>query len=280
MARTYQQGRQKKTTNKSDSKHGGGNSSAGKGWGSKGRYMQRGNTKPVTPSAAAEEDATVVKPSGSKPLTKKLSSTTMNLRFMQRGNAAAAKDDGGSGAEGSHPSAHPDRWVLPVTSTASGWGPAISTDGNGASAAGVGVSVGAGRRTVEVISRFSAFESIMETRRSFQNFNPEIEKEAKAEQKAKAKAEEKQYKVHLEQLRKDNEEDVAGSEMMKYFGGNVANAAAEKKRRSVKRKAAKETAREAKAAATATEEEAGTAAAPSAPATDDTSDHSKKAKSE
>ena len=53
----------------------------------------------------------------------------------------------------------------------------------------------------------------MYTVRRFQNFNPEIEKEAKAEQKAKAKAEEKQYKVHLEQLRKDNEEDVASSKL-------------------------------------------------------------------
>lgn len=77
----------------------------------------------------------------------------------------------------------------------------------------------------------------------YQNQNPAIEKEARKEEKVKLKSEIQAYKRHLESLRKEKEEDVASSDMAKFFGGN---AAAEQKNRSLKRKAAKEAARLAK----------------------------------
>lgn len=77
----------------------------------------------------------------------------------------------------------------------------------------------------------------------------------------KLKAEIKQYKVHLDNLRRDKEEDVAGSEMAKYFGDNVASAAAKKARKSIKRKAAEEAARVGAGAAGAGEQTSGEAAA-------------------
>lgn len=69
--------------------------------------------------------------------------------------------------------------------------------------------------------------------------------------------------MHLEQLRVEKEEDIAGSDMSNYFGDNVANAAAEMKRRSAKRKAAKAQ---------------GAGVSSSTVTTDDASEDSKKAK--
>lgn len=136
------------------------------------RFKRGGDAKASAPSAAAGEEVPARKLSSSK-----LSTTTRNLRFMQRGNV---KDSGG--AEDSNLASHPDRWVLPAASTAHTASAAAANDAE---------SAGVAQRTVEVFSGFSAFECIMETRRSFQNFNPEIEKDAQAEQKAKAKVEDK-----------------------------------------------------------------------------------------
>ena len=140
----------------------------GKGRGSgpmTGAFLQGKGPTAAGPSATAvgsvEGGAAAVKPSSSK-----LSTTTLNLRFMQRGNAAAANAAiSGEGAA----AAHPDRWVLPSASAAAGWGPSTAAADSGVGAATASSSSGSGSapsRTVEVISGFSAFESIMDTRRS------------------------------------------------------------------------------------------------------------------
>ena len=112
------------------------------------RFKRGGDAKASAPSAAAGEEVPARKLSSSK-----LSTTTRNLRFMQRGNV---KD--GGGAEDSNLASHPDRWVLPAASTAHTASAAAANDAE---------SAGVARRTVEVVSGFSAFESIMETRRSY-----------------------------------------------------------------------------------------------------------------